>query len=147
MQHPADYLEVLKIVIPEVLEKAQVSNEDVIGIGIDFTACTILPIDKNGIPLCMRQEFKHHPHSYVKLWKHHAAQEEANRLNELAKQRGETFLKRYGGRISSEWMFPKIWQILNEAPEIYAEADQILEATDWVISELTGEVVRNSCTA
>ncbi|PKG24825.1 ribulokinase [Niallia nealsonii] len=147
LQHPKDYLEVLKITIPEVLEKAQVSNEDVIGIGIDFTACTILPIDKNGIPLCMRQEFKHHPHSYVKLWKHHAAQEEANRLNEIAKQRGETFLKRYGGKISSEWMFPKIWQILNEAPEIYAEADQILEATDWVISELTGEVVRNSCTA
>ncbi|GKU81908.1 ribulokinase [Niallia sp. NCCP-28] len=147
LQHPEDYLEVLKVTVPEVLEKAQVSNADVIGIGIDFTACTILPIDKNGIPLCMRQDFKHHPHSYVKLWKHHAAQKEANRLNEIAEQRGEEFLQRYGGKISSEWMFPKIWQILNEAPEIYAEADQILEATDWVISELTGEVVRNSCTA
>lgn len=147
LQHPADYLEVLEITIPEVLRKAQVSADDVIGLGIDFTACTVLPIDANGIPLCFNEEFSNHPHSYVKLWKHHAAQDEANRLNELAEARGEKFLQRYGGKISSEWLFPKVWQILNEAPEIYDDADQILEATDWVISELTGEINRNSCTA
>lgn len=147
LQHPADYLEVLQITIPEVLEKANVSNEDVIGVGIDFTACTVLPIDKNGIPLCFLPEFKQNPHSYVKLWKHHAAQDEANRLNEIAAQRGEAFLQRYGGKISSEWAIPKIWQILNEAPDIYEAADQVLEATDWVISELTGTITRNSCTA
>jgi L-ribulokinase len=147
LQHPADYLEVLQITIPEVLKNAQVSADDVIGLGIDFTACTVLPIDKNGIPLCFKEEFSSHPHSYVKLWKHHAAQDEANTLNEIAERRGEKFLQRYGGKISSEWLFPKVWQILNEAPEIYDAADQILEATDWVISELTGEISRNSCTA
>ncbi|WP_182102274.1 ribulokinase [Niallia taxi] len=147
LQHPADYLEVLQITIPEVLQKANVSNEDVIGVGIDFTACTVLPIDNNGIPLCFLPEFKQNPHSYVKLWKHHAAQDEANRLNEIAAQRGEAFLQRYGGKISSEWAIPKIWQILNEAPDIYEAADQVLEATDWVISELTGTISRNSCTA
>lgn len=147
LQHPADYLEVLQITIPEVLQKANVSNEDVIGVGIDFTACTVLPIDNNGIPLCFLPEFKQNPHSYVKLWKHHAAQDEANRLNEIAAQRGEEFLQRYGGKISSEWAIPKIWQILNEAPDIYEAADQVLEATDWVISELTGTITRNSCTA
>jgi L-ribulokinase len=147
LQHPADYLEVLQVTIPEVLKQAQVSPEDVIGLGIDFTACTVLPIDENGTPLCFKEEFQKQPHSYVKLWKHHAAQEEANRLNEIAEQRGEKFLARYGGKISSEWMIPKIWQIVNEAPEIYDAADQILEATDWVISQLTGEVKRNSCTA
>jgi len=147
LQHPADYLEVLQVTIPEVLKEAKISPDDVIGLGIDFTACTILPIDANGIPLCLKEEFSHHPHSYVKLWKHHAAQDEANRLNEIAEKRGETFLQRYGGKISSEWLFPKVWQILNEAPEIYEAADQILEATDWVISELTGEIKRNSCTA
>ncbi|MCM3215890.1 ribulokinase [Niallia taxi] len=147
LQHPADYLEVLQITIPEVLQKANVSNEDVIGVGIDFTACTVLPIDNNGIPLCFLPEFKQNPHSYVKLWKHHAAQDEANRLNEIAAQRGEAFLQRYGGKISSEWAIPKIWQILNEAPDIYEAADQVLEATDWVISELTGTITRNSCTA
>lgn len=147
LQHPADYLEVLEITIPEVLTKAQVSAEDVIGLGIDFTACTVLPIDKNGTPLCFHPELSSNPHSYVKLWKHHAAQDEANRLNEIAEARGEKFLSRYGGKISSEWMIPKVWQILNEAPEIYDGADQILEATDWVISQLTGEITRNSCTA
>jgi len=147
LQHPEDYLEVLQVTIPEVLTKAQISPGDVIGLGIDFTACTILPIDHQGNPLCFKPEFTTNPHSYVKLWKHHAAQDEANRLNEMADKRRERFLQRYGGKISSEWMIPKVWQILNEAPEIYDAADQILEATDWVISRLTGEIKRNSCTA
>ncbi|MBO1005127.1 ribulokinase [Pseudogracilibacillus auburnensis] len=147
LQHPNDYLEVLQITIPQVLKDSGVSADDVIGIGIDFTACTALPIKADGTPLCFLDEYKNHPHSYVKLWKHHAAQDEANRLNEIGEVRGEEFLKRYGGKISSEWMIPKIWQILNEAPEIYEEADQIVEATDWVISQMTGEIRRNSCTA
>ncbi|MBS4223266.1 ribulokinase [Lederbergia citrea] len=147
LQHPNDYLEVLQTTIPAILKESGVSADDVIGLGIDFTACTVLPIQVDGTPLCMTEEFADHPHSYVKLWKHHAAQDEANRLNEIAEQRGEEFLKRYGGKISSEWMIPKVWQILNEAPEIYEAADKIVEATDWVISQLTGEIKRNSCTA
>ena len=147
LQHPNDYLEVLETTIPAILKESGVSADNVIGIGIDFTACTVLPIQAEGIPLCMTDQFKGHPHSYVKLWKHHAAQDEANRLNEIAENRGEDFLQRYGGKISSEWMIPKVWQILNEAPEIYEAADQIVEATDWVISQLTGELKRNSCTA
>ncbi|MBS4219225.1 ribulokinase [Bacillus sp. FJAT-49711] len=147
LQHPYDYLEVLEVTIPKVLEDSGVAADDVIGIGIDFTACTVLPIKADGTPLCMMDEFSGHPHSYVKLWKHHAAQDEANRLNEIAEKRGEDFLQRYGGKISSEWMIPKVWQILNEAPEIFEAADQIVEATDWVISQMTGEIRRNSCTA
>ncbi|BFH64734.1 ribulokinase [Paenibacillus azoreducens] len=147
LQHPGDYLEVLQVTIPEVLAKSGVSADDVVGIGIDFTACTILPTRADGTPLCFLDEFKHHPHSYVKLWKHHAAQDEANRLNSMADQRGEPFLSLYGGKISSEWMFPKVWQILNEAPEVYEAADSILEATDWVVSQLVGKEMRNSCTA
>ncbi|MBS4224291.1 ribulokinase [Lederbergia citrea] len=147
LQHPNDYLEVLQITIPQVLKESGVSAVDVIGVAIDFTACTVLPIKDDGTPLCMMDQFSNHPHSYVKLWKHHAAQDEANRLNEIAEERGEDFLKRYGGKISSEWMIPKVWQILNEAPEIYEAADQIVEATDWVTSQLTGEIRRSSCTA
>lgn len=147
LQHPNDYLEVLQVTVPEVLKRAGVTAEDVIGIGIDFTACTMLPVDREGTPLCMKEEYRNHPHSYVKLWKHHAAQEEANRLNEIAEERREKFLQRYGGKISSEWMIPKIWQILNEAPEIYDASAQMLEAADWVVSQLTGEVRRNSCTS
>ncbi|WP_226667927.1 ribulokinase [Metabacillus litoralis] len=147
LQHPTDYIEVLVTTIPDVLKQANVSANDVIGIGVDFTACTVLPINKYGTPLCQLKEFKNHPHSYVKLWKHHAAQKEANRLNEIAVARGEKFLKRFGGKISSESLFPKLWQVLNEAPEIYKAADSFVEATDWVIYQLTGELKRNSCTA
>ncbi|WP_127836795.1 ribulokinase [Clostridium prolinivorans] len=147
LQHPQDYIDVLSETIPTILKEANVDAEDVIGIGIDFTACTMLPIDKYGTPLCFYEELKSNPHSYVKLWKHHAAQDEANKLNKIAKERGEDFLNRYGGKISSEWLIPKIWQILNEAPEIYDKADKFIEATDWVIMQLTGVEARNSCTA
>ncbi len=147
LQHPQDYLDVLAETIPKLIENNKVHSKDIIGVGIDFTACTILPVDENNIPLCFDQQLKSNPHAYVKLWKHHAAQAEANQLNEIAEKTGETFLKRYGGKISSEWLVPKVWQVLNEAPEIYAKANKFLEATDWVISTLVGKEVRNSCTA
>ncbi len=147
LQHPQDYIEVLENSIPQVLQKSGVDPEQVIGLGIDFTACTMLPIDADGEPLSDHPELKDNPHSWVKLWKHHAAQDEANQLNEIAEQRGEKFLARYGGKISSEWMIAKIWQILNEAPDIYEKTDRFVEATDWVTSQLTGNLIRNSCTA
>ena len=147
LQHPADYVQCLQYVIPESLRQAGVSADDVIGVGIDFTTCTMLPIDKDGTPLCLLPEYAGEKHAYVKLWKHHAAQDQANRLTEIARQRGEAFLERYGGKISSEWLFPKIWQILEEAPEIYDRADRFIEAGDWVVMQLTGEEARSSCFA
>ncbi len=147
IQDPEDYIEVLRDTVPAVLKEAGVSPEDVIGVGIDFTACTCLPIDAEGTPLCFLPEFRKEPHAYVKKWKHHAAQDEANRLNAVAARRGEAFLARYGGKISSEWLFPKIWQVLDEAPHIYTAADRFLEATDWIVLLLTGVEARNSCTA
>ncbi len=130
-----------------VVRESGVDPADIIGIGIDFTACTMLPVDEKGEPLCLKPELQDDPHSWVKLWKHHAAQPEADAINRIAAERGEAFLARYGGKISSEWMIAKVWQILNEAPKIYDQADQFLEATDWVISQMTGRIVRNSCTA
>ncbi|WP_026571228.1 ribulokinase [Sediminibacillus terrae] len=147
LQHPGDYIEVLKKSVPAVLKKSGVAPQDVIGVGIDFTACTMLPIDANGDPLSFHPELQDNPHSWVKLWKHHAAQKEANQLNEIASERGEAFLSRYGGKISSEWMIAKAWQILNEAPDIYDKADKFVEAADWVVSKMTKTFVRNSCTA
>jgi L-ribulokinase len=147
LQHPDDYIEVLKKIVPDVIKQAGIDKDDVIGLGIDFTSCTMLPIKKDGTPLCNLAKYKSNPHSYVKLWKHHAAQPEANKLNEIALQRGEDFLARYGGKISSEWLIPKIWQILNEAPDIYEEADKFIEAGDWVVLMLTGNERRNACAA
>ncbi|UOQ43208.1 ribulokinase [Halobacillus salinarum] len=147
LQHPFDYLEVLEKSIPALLNKTKVNPEEIIGIGIDFTACTMLPIDEDLVPLSFNEDWKDHPHSWVKLWKHHAAQDEANQLNAIAEKREEAFLPRYGGKISSEWMIAKIWQILNEAPEVFHAADRFVEATDWVVSQMTGRLLRNSCTA
>lgn len=147
LQHPGDYLEVLQVSVPAVIQQSGIDPADVIGIGIDFTACTMLPVDELGEPLCFHPELADQPHSWVKLWKHHAAQPEADKINAIAAERGEAFLPRYGGKISSEWMIAKVWQILDEAPAIYERADRFLEATDWVISQMTGHIVCNSCTA
>ena len=147
LQDPNDYLEVFKQTIPAVLKESGVAPEDVIGVSVDFTACTMLPTKKDGTPLCFMPEWRSNPHAWVKLWKHHAAQPEANKLNEIARQKGFSFLSRYGEKISSEWFVPKAWQILDEAPEVYAAADRLLEAADWVIWQLCGEEKRNSCTA
>ena len=147
LQHPQDYLEVFYETIPQVLKESGVAPEDVIGMAVDFTSCTILPVDKDGTPLCMLPQWEEEPHSYVKLWKHHAAQVDADKLNAIARERGESFLGRYGGKISSEWVFPKIMQILREAPEVYEAADRIMELADWTTMMLCGEEKRNSCTA
>jgi L-ribulokinase len=147
LQDPQDYIDVFKKTIPAVLEESGTSPENVIGIGIDFTACTVLPTKADGTPLCFLPEFRQNPHAWTKLWKHHAAQPEANKLNQIARSLGYEFLDRYGGKISSEWLIPKIWQTLDEAPEVYKAADRFIEAADWVIWQLTGVETRNNCTA
>jgi L-ribulokinase len=147
LQHPGDYLEVVKRTVSEVLRESGVSPGQVIGVGIDFTSCTMLPTLRDGTPLCQLDEFRHEPHAWVKLWKHHAAQPQADRINEVARQRGEPWLQRYGGKISSEWFFSKALQILEEAPEVYRAADRLIEAADWLVWRLTGVETRNSCTA
>lgn len=147
LQHPQDYIDVLANTIPAVLKEADIDPADVIGVGTDFTACTLLPVKSDGTPLCFLPEYADNPHAYVKLWKHHAAQDKANALNEIASNRGESWLSNYGGKISSEWVFPKIWEVLDEAPEVYKEADRFVEAADWIIWQLTGKETRNSCTA
>ncbi len=147
LEHPQDYLDVLQHTIPAVLKEGGVSPEDVIGVGTDFTACTVLPVKADGTPLCFLPEFEHEPHAYVKLWKHHAAQDKANRLNEIARARGEAWLENYGGKISSEWAIPKLWQVLDEAPAVYEAMDRWIEAADWIVWQLCGKETRNSCTA
>lgn len=147
LQDPEDYLRTVRETIPAVLAESGVNPEDVIGLGIDFTACTMMPAKKDGTPLCVLPEFRRNPHAWVKLWKHHAAQPEADLINQTARRLGQKWLDRYGGKISSEWFFAKSLQILDEAPDIYQAADRLLEATDWVIWRLTGHEKRNSCTA
>ena len=146
LQDPKDYLRVVQKTVPAVVKEAGIDPNDVIGIGTDFTACTMLPCKKNGTPLCTLAEFKSRPSAWVKLWKHHAAQPEANKINEVGQARGEEFLKRYGGKYSSEWFFSKLFQTLDEDPGVYDATDLFVEAADWIVWQLTGRYVRNECT-
>jgi L-ribulokinase len=147
LQNPRDYLETLKRTIPAVLAASGVSPDEVIGIGIDFTSCTMMPADAEGTPLCTKPEWTGTPHAWPKLWKHHAAQPEADKINAAAERRGEPWLARYGGKYSSEWFFSKVWQILDEAPGVYEAADRLIEGADWIVWQLTGRETRNLCTA
>lgn len=147
LQHPGDYLSVLRTTIREAMCKAGIEARQIIGVGIDFTGCTMLPIKKDGTPLCFQEKWKRNPNAYVKLWKHHSAQPYADKMTEVALKRNEKFIWRYGGKISSEWMFPKIWQTLDESPEVYEDTDAFLEAADWIVMQLIGKLIRNSCAA
>ena len=147
LQDPEDYREVLRRAVPAAIADAGIDPAQVIGIGIDCTACTVLPTLADGTPLCEVDEYRDRPHSYAKLWKHHAAQPQADRINTLAHQRSEPWIGRYGGKISAEWEYAKGLQLLEEDPELYARAERWIEATDWITWQLCGIETRNACTA
>ena len=139
LQHPKDYLDTLFFIIKDCLEKSGVDANEVIGVGVDFTASTVIPVKADGTPLCFIDKYEDNKHAYVKLWKHHAAGAEADEINALARERDEGFLKRYGGTISSEWLLPKVLNILREDEELYNDTDRFIEAGDWIAWQLTGK--------
>lgn len=147
LQDANDYVEVLKHAVPEAIRLAAIDVNDVVGIATDFTACTILPVLEDSTPLSNLDEFKDRPHAYVKLWKHHAAQPHADRINQLGRDRNESWMPRYGGQISSEWELAKGLQLFEEDQEIYDRMYKFVEAADWIIWQLCGKYVRNACTA
>ena len=147
LQDPDDWVTVLETAIPRVVSEAGVENDSVVGIGVDFTSCTVLPVTNDGVPLCTLEQWRSRRHAWPKLWKHHAAQPVADRLNEVALERGEEFLSRYGSRISSEWYFPKLIELWLEDREIYQAAYGFIEATDWIVWYMSGTERRQTCTA
>ncbi len=147
LQDPEDYRDVLRTAVPAAVAAAGIDATRVIGIATDFTACTVLPTTASGTPLCQLPGMAGRPHSYPKLWKHHAAQPQADRINALAHERNEPWIARYGGKISSEWQFAKALQLLDEDPEIYQQTERWIEAADWIIWQLCGTETRNACTA
>lgn len=139
LQHPMDYIEAFGKTVSDVIGRSGVAPTDIIGVGIDFTCCTLMPVYADGTPLCFNEKFKNEPHAYVKLWKHHSAQPYADRFNaELAKQAPE-LLARYGGKTSAEWLFPKIMETLDKAPEVYENAAYFVEAADFLSWLLTSK--------
>jgi L-ribulokinase len=145
LQDPDDWVAALQSSVTAAL--AGVDAERVAGLGVDFTSCTVLPVTADGTPLCRLPSFRARRHAWPKLWKHHAAQPVADRLNDVAHERGEAFLERYGARISSEWYFPKLIELWLEDREVYDTSHGFIEATDWIVWHMTGNERRNACTA
>ena len=156
LQHPGDWLDSVGMACQEAMTLAAVTGEQVVGIGVDFTSCTMLPCMADGTPLCLLEQFRGSPLAWPKLWKHHAAQAETDRINLVARERGEGWLQRYGGTIGLEWFFPKVLETLHHAPEIYHATEVWLEAGDWLVWQLTSglfplceptELIRSTCQA
>lgn len=136
LQHAPDYTDAAADVLSRLGK-----GRRILSIGLDFTASSPLPTLADGTPLSVRHPDQ--PHAYVKLWKHHAAEAWAERINTAA----PAFLKRYGGMTSSEWVFAKAWQLAEEAPDLWAESACFIEGGDWVVWQLTGQQVRSACQA
>jgi L-ribulokinase len=145
LQHPQDYLNCVARATKQALRAAAIKSERVCGIGVSFTACTMLPALADGTPLCMVPKFAKRPNAWVKLWKHHASQPQADKINELARKTRQSWLKRYGGIISSEWFIPKALQALEEDPAVYHGAHVFIEAGEWLVWQLTGQLSRSTC--
>ena len=136
LQHPADWLDDAAAACREAMVASKIDSKNIVGIGVDFTSCTMLPTKADGTPLCLLPQYANMPMAWPKLWKHHGAKAETDRINAIASQRKEPWLKRYGGVIGLEWFFPKVFEALNHAPEIYQAAQVWLEAGDWFVWQL-----------
>ncbi len=147
LQEIDDYIDAMFHTIREVVENAGCQAEDVIGIGIDATSSTFLPLLENREPLCKAQQFCRNPHAYLKLWKHHGAQTQADQITALANERKEPFMMRCGGKVNAEWMLPKLMEIVEKAPDVYEAADNFMEVSDYLVYLLTGEITRCMCHA
>jgi L-ribulokinase len=147
LQNPRDYYLVLERGVPGALKEAGIKPSEVIAVGTDFTSCTVFATTHDGTPLCFLPKYRREPLAWAILWKHHAAQPEADRINEIGRERDEEFIRIYGGKYSSEWFFAKVLQVLNDSPELYEAAGRFIEGTDWIVWQLTGEEKRNNSTA
>jgi L-ribulokinase len=151
LQHPQDWIDSAAQATRAALRTAKAKPADVLGIGVDFTSCTMLPALGDGTPLCMMERFAREPLAWPKLWKHHGAQGQTDRINEVARGRREKFLARYGGTIGLEWFFPKMLETLEKAPRIFKAAEVWLEAGDWFVWHLVGgdaaTLPRSTCQA
>ena len=151
LQHPQDWIDSAVRATRSAIRAAGAKAEDVIGIGVDFTSCTMLPALRNGTPLCLLERFARQPLAWPKLWKHHGAQAQTDRINQVARERAESFLARYGGIIGLEWFFPKMLETLEGAPRVFESAEVWLEGGDWFVWQLVGgdaaALPRSTCQA
>jgi len=138
---PKDYedalIELLEAVTPEQY------RDTVVGICVDATSLTLVPVTADGKIVGMLEPFLEEPHAQIKMWKRHEAAAQADEALELAGKMNEPYLQRTGGALSSEWMLPKLLETRDKAPEVYKAMDYALDLCDFLTMRLTGKVTRS----
>jgi L-ribulokinase len=142
-QNPADYLKGAEVTIAGAIAQARQAEpafdpKDIVGIGVDTTGSTPLPVDRAGTPLAMLDAFKANANAHAWLWKDHTGHAEAAEITELARRDRPQFLAKCGGTYSSEWFFSKILHCLRADPEVFDAAYTWVEHADWLPAVLTG---------
>eukprot|EP00753_Platysulcus_tardus_P010192 PLAT2516.3.p1 GENE.PLAT2516.3~~PLAT2516.3.p1 ORF type:complete len:559 (-),score=285.78 PLAT2516.3:98-1774(-) len=147
LQSAQDWLDSMVIAVREALHASGLHGDAVVGMGIDFTSCTLLPAKASGQPLQQVERLSGRRHAWPKLWAHHASEDAASELTAAARESGADWLRRYGGALSSEWTLAKALQLLREDEQLWDEADVLIEGADWIPWQLTGQLRRSSCNA
>ncbi len=156
LQHPHDWLDSLSIACQSAMKSAGASPDQIVGIGVAFTSCTMLPCLVDGTPLCTVERWKDVPLAWPKLSKHRAARADVDRINEVARERNEPWLSRSGGTVGAESFFPKILETLQDEPSVYEAAQVWIDAGDWLVWQLISgiyphsqrtDIVRSTCQA
>jgi L-ribulokinase len=142
-QHPADYLKGAELTVKGAIKDAAKNvksfrPDQIIGIGVDTTASTLLPVDRNGVPLAFDKEFQNNPAAMAWLWKDHTSVAEAQEITALAKKLHPEYLAKCGGTYSSEWFFSKILHCRRTSPRVFQSAYFWVEIADWIPAVLTG---------
>ena len=144
LQIPEDYYSCLGDAVRTLMRDSGVKKEDVIGLGLDCTADTSLFVDEQNRPMCAQERFSACPSAYVRMWKHHGAEQEARDIRKAAEKSAPELLECYGGRVFSEWMLPKLLESCRRAPDLVECADRYVQIGDWLVSCLTGSTARSA---
>ncbi|WP_010585865.1 ribulokinase [Schlesneria paludicola] len=151
LQNPQDWIDSTADAVRKALDSSKLSASGIVGIGVDFTSCTMLPALADGTPLGLTEKWRSEKYAWPKLWKHHGAISQTARINQLARERNEPWMDRYGGIIGLEWFFPKMLETLECAPAVYDATQVWLEAGDWFVWQLVGgdaaQLPRSTCQA
>ena len=155
-QNPADYLQGLVSCVREALQRASADarfdSHDVVGIGVDTTGSTPMPVDARGQPLAFDERFQRDLNAHVWLWKDHTAHAEAAEITQMARRMRPEYLAKCGGTYSSEWFWSKVLHCRRTAPDVFDAAHTWVEHADWIPALLTGsehpaEIRRGICAA
>ena len=126
--------------MPRLRAQSGIPAAQIVGLAIDFTCSTMVPLDKQGQALCLDEVYASRPHAWVKLWKHHGAKPQAEALQRVSEAQDRPYPDWYGGVISQETLTAKVLEVFAQDRAVYDAADAFVDAGDYVTSQLAGEM-------